>query len=112
MLKTSQIFSNINEFISFYKPKIKTIIEKNIKKKAEIFIDKQATMEIKEKNNLRLENKRTIIQFISTNSICLKRNFYYISQKYILHSILEKIWEKFFELYKIKLNEIIDELIG
>ena len=35
-----------------------------------------------------------------------------MSQKYIFHSIFKRIWGNFFKLYKNKLNEIIDKLIG
>ena len=112
VIKKSSIIKNINSYISIYKQKVKEIIESNIKKKAELFIDKQASVEIEENSNLRIENKRSLNRFISTNIAFLKRNFYFMSQKYIFHSIFKRIWGNFFKLYKNKLNEIIDKLIG
>ena len=112
LLMKSSIIMDIDKFIMLYKGKVRDIIEKNIKDKAEIFIDKQATIEMEEKYNLRLENKRSLKRFSSTNSIFLKRNFYFISQKYIVNSIFKRFWNKFFELYKENLIQIINDLIG
>ena len=112
LIKRSNIIKDINQFISLYKPEVKKLIESKIKEQAEIFIDKQASIDIEENSNLRIENKRSFERFKSTNELFLKRNFYYISQKYIVHSIIDRIWKQFFGLYKKKLNSILDELIG
>ena len=112
LLKKSSIIRDIDSFILFYKREVNRIIGENIKEKAELFIDKQATIEMEEKYSLRLENKRSLKRFTTTNSLFLKRNFYFISQKYIVHSIFRRFWNKFFELYKEKLNQIINDLIG
>ena len=112
LLKESRILKDIEHFISFYKLKLKEIIDSNIKSKAELFIDKQASSEIDGRANLRLAEKRSLKRFCTSNSIFLKRNFYFISQKYIVNSIIKRIWIDFFKSYSDDLKNIVNSLIG
>ena len=112
LIKSSNIITDIKKFIFLYKEEIKNIIESNIKEKAELLIDKQANIDIEEDFEIRLINKRSLKRFKSTNSLYLKRNLYFISQKFIVHSIINRIWKNFFKSYKNELDKIIDKLIG
>ena len=58
------------------------IINEAKKNKAEILLDKQASLE-KDNYNMRLVNKRNLKGFEKSIEIFLQRNFYYISQKII-----------------------------
>ena len=106
LLKKSFIINSINDFIKYYQPKVDELIKQIINEKAELFLDKQSSIEI-EKYNMRLENKRNLNGFKNTTNIFLKRNYYYISQKYIIFHVIKKILWKYLDNYKEKLNHII-----
>jgi len=84
LLKKSNIISSVNECIIKYKTIVDQIINKNLNEKAEIFLDQQAAIEIKNKNNIRLENKRYLKGFEESIKSFIKRNFYYIIKKILL----------------------------
>ncbi len=111
LIKQSNIITKIEDFIKYYQEKVEDMIKPIIKEKSEILIDKQATLEKKENQNMKLVNKRDLNCFKKTTEIFLKRNFYYISQKYIIDSIIKNICSNYFLSYKNKLDEIITNLL-
>lgn len=110
LIKNSDIIKLVSHFVKYYKGKVVQIISQIINDKAKIFIDKQANIE-KESSNMNLENKRCLKGFERTNEVFLKRNFYYISQKYIMYSIIKKVCEPYFNMYREQLDSIIDYLL-
>ena len=60
---------------------------------------------------MRLEFKRNLKGFKYTTSIFLKRNLYYIAQKYIIIKVITQICWNFFNNYSNELNSIIDDLL-
>jgi len=110
LIKDSDLIKLVSHFIKYYKGKVTEIINKIINEKAKIFIDKQANIE-KESTNMNLENKRCLKGFEKTNEVFFKRNFYYISQKYIMSSIIKKVCEPYFTMYREQLDSIIDYLL-
>ena len=110
LLYNSNLIKSIDEFIKYYKPRVNELIKSNIYKLAETFIDEQSSLE-KKNYNMRIENKRYLIGFQKTNKIFFKRNFYYISQKYIIDKIIRKICPKYFKNYREKLDSIIKLLL-
>ena len=110
LIKDSDLIKLVSHFIKYYKGKVTEIINKIISEKAKIFIDKQANIE-KESTNMNLENKRCLKGFEKTNEVFFKRNFYYISQKYIMSSIIKKVCQPYFTMYREQLDSIIDYLL-
>ena len=111
LIKHSSIIITVDKFIKYYQPKVDELINKIIDAKAVLFIDKQATIE-KERYNMRLEYKRNLNGFKHTINVFLKRNFYYISQKYIIIEFIKQICWNFFNDYSEQLNSIINELLA
>ena len=109
LLKDSYIIKKVDEFMNKYKPKVEKIIKPLINENAEIFLDRQASIE-KGKHNIRLENKRSLKGFKKTNDIFYKNNFYYISQKYILSLIIISFFDCL-NIYKEELDKIINSLL-
>ena len=110
LIKKSTIINSIDDFIKYYQQKVEELINPILDEKAVLFIDKQATIE-KKKENMKLEFKRNLNGFKYTTNIFLKRNFYYIAQKYIIIKvIIEKGWD-FFSDYSKELDSIIDDLL-
>jgi len=106
-LKRSNIIKSADECMKKYKPKVYRIIEENLKEKAQIFLDQQATIE-KNKVNIRLENKRYLEGFEKSITSFIKRNFYYITQKIIISYIIKNYcWE-----YVMKYREEIDKIVN
>ena len=110
LIKDSDLIKLVSLFITFYESKVTEIINPIISEKAKIFIDKQANIE-KDKSNMNLENKRCLRGFEKTNEVFFRRNFYYISQKYIMSSIIKKVCEPYFTMYREQLDSIIDYLL-
>jgi hypothetical protein len=52
------------------------------------FIEKQVELEKSYNKNIIIENKRNLENFKSTSEVFLKRNFYYISQKFIIYNFI------------------------
>ena len=107
LLNKSEIIINIKKFINDYKFKTKERIKKIIEEKANEFIDKQAKIEKENKNNIFIENKRRLKGFKKTNEIFLKKNIYFISQKYIINYIIQNFCENYFRQYRKKLDKFI-----
>ena len=110
LIKDSDLIKLVSYFIEFYKEEVTKIINPIISEKAKIFIDKQAIIE-KDNSNMNLENKRCLKGFEKTNEVFFLRNFYYISQKYIMSSIIKKVCEPYFTMYREQLDSIIDYLL-
>jgi len=110
LIKDSDLIILVSHFVKYYKGKVTELINKIISEKAKIFIDKQANIE-KDSTNMNLENKRCIKGFEKTNEVFFKRNFYYISQKYIMSSIIKKVCPPYFTMYREQLDSIIDYLL-
>ena len=110
LIKDSDLIKLVSYFIKYYKTKVTEIINPIIIEKAKLFIDKQANIE-KDNSNMNLENKRCLKGFEKTNEVFFKRNFYYISQKYIMSSIIKKVCESYFTMYREELDSIINYLL-
>jgi len=110
LIKDSDLLKLVSNFIQYYKKKVTEIIKPIIIEKAKLFIDKQANIE-KDNSNMNLENKRCLKGFEKTNEVFFKRNFYYISQKYIMSSIIKKVCEPYFTMYREQLDSIINYLL-
>ena len=111
ILIDSKLFQDIKTFISHYKEKTKKSIQSLIEKKSKIFIDYQASEEKNKKRSILIENKRDIKGFKKTNKIFLKKNFYYISQKFLIDYIIRNFCPKYFNEYRSILDNFIDELL-
>ena len=108
----SEIINNTINFIKFYKKNVKKIISKEIVIKAKEFLDLQAYLEKKNNENIKIKNKRTLNGFIKTNEIFLKRNFYYISQKYIIYIFIKFFCNDYFETFQKNLISLANNLIN
>ena len=110
LLKKSNILNCINKYIKYNKRELENITKPIIENNSILFLDKQASLE-KEKTNMKLENKRTLKGFKKTIQIFFNRNFMFISQKYIIFSIIKNFTRKYFREYKLQLDSIINELL-
>ena len=88
------------------------MISSDIVINAKDFINVQASLEKHNKENINIENKRTLKGFIKTNEIFLKKNFYYISQKYIIYYFILFFCNDYFNEFQKQFNEIITNLIN
>ena len=100
LINQSDIINNIKNFITNYKKKTKEIIKPIITKYAIDFIDKQANLEKINNCNILISNKRCFKGFKRTNKIYLKKNFYYISQKYIINYLIENFCRNYFSEFR------------
>ena len=108
----SQIINNVIDFMQSYKENVKAIIANEISIKAKEFINKQVQLEKQYNININIKNKRTLKEFKKTNELFLKRNFYYISQKYIIHNIIINFCNDYFNVLKEKLILLSKNLIN
>ena len=111
ILIESKIFEIINIFISYYKMKTIEEIKSIIEEKSKIFIDYQATEEKNKHNSIQIENKRDIIGFKKTTKIFLEQNYYFISQKFLIDYIIKNFCIQYFNTYRKKLDNFIDDLL-
>ena len=86
LIINSEIISSVKSFLNNCKQYTINLISSEVVINAKDFIDVQASLEKHNKENINIENKRTLKGFIKTNEIFLKKNFYYISQKYIIYT--------------------------
>ena len=107
ILIDSKIFENINNFISYYKTETKKVIKSIIKEKAKIFIDYQVIEEKRKSMNINIENKRDLNGFKKTSKIFLKKNFYYISQKFLINYIIRNFCSNYFKEYRKQFDSFI-----
>ena len=110
----SNFFKNIYKAYSFYKKIIKEKLEHIYIEKAKELIDFQATFE-KNKGNMKLDNRRNLKEFKESTQIFLNKNFYFISQNYIIYNLIipsHSHFEKFVLLMGEKLNIIIKNLLN
>jgi hypothetical protein len=76
------------------------------------FIDRQIYLEKKEQKNIRKENKCNINDFIQIIDTYLKDNFYYVSQKYIIHRFITEVCEEISEYIAMYLNNFVKNLVN
>ena len=112
LIINSEIISSVKSFLSNCKEYTINLISSDIVTNAKEFIDVQASLEKKNKENINIENKRTLKGFIKTNEIFLKKNFYYISQKYIIYYFILFFCNDYFNEFQKQFNEIITNLIN
>ena len=86
MLKQSNIIKCIDNFIQYYKPEFEKIIKSKLDEIAKTLINEQASIE-KTGDNMKVDFKRNLKKFKETTTVYFKRNYYFISQKYILNEI-------------------------
>ena len=76
-----------NNVYSFYKRIISEKIKLIENETAKELIDFQAAFE-KSKGNMKLNNRRNLKEFEESTKIFLKKNFYFISQNYIIYNLI------------------------
>ena len=109
LLKQSSIIKSIDNFIKYYKPEYEKIIKSKLDEIANTLINEQAIIE-KKYDNMRIEFKRNIKKFKETTTVYFKRNYYYISQKYILEEI-SQVLKIFIICYRENLDDIVNEIL-
>jgi len=112
LLIQSDIIINIKNFITFYKTKTKEFINTKINSFPEIFIDLQAKKEKEIRRDINVENKRNINGFKRTTEVFLKKNFYYISQRYIIDFIIRNLCPQYINEFRKRLDDIVKELLN
>ena len=112
LIINSEIIDTVRTFLNNCKQFTKNLISSNVVVNAKEFIDIQATLEKKNKENINIENKRTLKGFIKTNEIFLKKNFYYISQKFIIYYFILYFCNDYFNEFQKLFNETINNLIN
>ena len=110
LLNKSNIIQRIGNFIQYYKPEFENIINLKLDEIAKTLIDEQASIE-KEGDNMKVDFKRNIKIFKETTTVYFKRNYYFISQKYILNEVNNIILKKFIESFRLKLDKIVKTLL-
>ena len=111
LLKNSEIIKSLEGYIKYYKKQLGEKINNIVDTLSKDLLDRQATFEKQQKENIYLKNKRDLNGFKKTHEIYLKRNFYYISQKYMINYIIRNISWKFFENYRKEIDSIITTLL-
>ena len=108
----SSFFTSFKNIYSDYKQIIKEMIEQEVEKKSEEFIDKQASME-KQYGNMKDTNRRSYDEFKKRTRIFLKENYYFIAQNYIIDFIVNesKYSIDFYSLFFDELCGIIRTLL-
>ena len=110
LLNKSNFIQKIDKFIQYYKPEFEKIINLKLDEIAKTLIDEQASIE-KEGDNMKVDFKRNIKIFKETTTVYFKRNYYFISQKYILNEVNNIILKKFIESFRLKLDKIVKTLL-
>ena len=110
LLKESKIIKTIENYIRNCKKELEKLINPIIDSQAKILLDQQATLE-KNKTNMELVNKRNLYTLKKTTETFLKRNLYYISQKYIINTLIRKLSWKFFMNYREQIDSTIKTLL-
>ena len=109
-LNKSKFIESIKQMITSYKSKIKEKIDSIIEKNSKIFLELQAATE-KKNCNMKVKNKRDLIEFKKTTQDFLIKNLYYRFQVSLIIHLIEKIYNVFFEDYNKKLEEITVEIL-
>ena len=103
----SSFFTSFKNIYSDYKQIIKEMIEQEVEKKSEEFIDKQPSME-KQYGNMKDTNRRNYDEFKKRTRIFLKENYYFIAQNYIINFIINESQNYFINFFSL----FFDELCG
>ena len=112
IINSEIIEKNVKNYIKFYKDKTSLIINDIAKKKAEEFIDKQASLEKSNKSNINIKNKRNLEGFQKTNEIFLKKNFYYIGQKFLIYRFILDFCNNYFNEFQLNFHTIVKKLLN
>ena len=83
----SNMIRNIKAFMNSFKNSLKNRIEQDVNNIIKEFIDDQLIMEKKYRTNIELSHKRTLSDFKETSILFIKKNCYYLLQKYIIKQI-------------------------
>ena len=83
LLNKSNIIQSIDKFIQYYKPEFGKIINSKLDEISKTLINEQASIE-KAGENMKVDLKRNIKKFKETTKVYFKRNYYFISQRYII----------------------------
>ena len=67
---------------------------------------------MKKSINIKIQNKRDLKGFKKTSKIFLKKNFYYISQKYLIDYIIREFCSNYFKEFRIQLDIFINDLLN
>ena len=111
LINKSKFVTYAKRFIKLFKKDVRNIINPIIKEKSKDLIDSQAQNE-KNFGNLELKNKRRLKGFQKTSEIFLKKNFYYIVQKFIINYSLQNIFQNNIGNYRKTLDLIVEELLN
>ena len=109
----SNIIKNIKNYINKCNNDIRNLIEDISNGNSEDFIEKQVNLEKLKKTSIKLQNKRTLNGFKKTEKIFLKKNFYYICQKYIIEEIIKFCQNDhcYYDEYIKQIDSLIEGLI-
>ena len=111
LLNQSTIIESVQKFMAYCKPKYEKIINSKLDDLTKILIDKQANIE-KENDNMRVDLKRNLKKFRETTTVFFKRNYYYISQKYLIQELIQKVFKSFIQCYRERLDNIVKHLLA
>ena len=102
----------LKNFINYYKMKTKELVD-NIKDKMALdFIDKQVYFEKKKAMSIDKLNKCNISDFIKIIEDFLNDNFYYISQKYLIHRIITEPCTEICTSIEMNVNKLVNNLLN
>ena len=102
----------LKNFINYYKMKTKELVD-NIKDKMALdFIDKQVYFEKKKAMSIDKLNKCNISNFIKIIEDFLNDNFYYISQKYLIHRIITEPCTEICTSIEMNVNKLVNNLLN
>ena len=110
--KLNSLNDFIKEYIEVYQNLTKKIIEPILDNKSINFLDMQIKQEKKYTKSIKRENKNDKEKFKEIIKNFLEKNFYYISQKYLIYKLIEDFFIPFTELLKNRINEIIYKQLG
>ena len=100
------------DLIQYYKNAYFVFVSQIKNKKAIEFLDEQVRKEKKEfKRNINNKNKCDKNDFLDIIETFLKKNFYYLSQKYIIYKVILDAFEQISEKVESFINDLINNLI-
>ena len=102
----------LSDFIQHYKNTSSAIIRQIENKKAIEFLDEQVRKEKNEfKRNINNKNKSDKKDFINIIRTFLSKNFYYLSQKYVIYRTIVDAFEQISDKVESLINDLIIKLI-
>ena len=113
ILKESIEFNKFTEdFICFYKNKVKEKINPILEKKAIEYLDLQVKVELEENKSINEMNKCDKKIFIENITTFLNNYFYYIAQKYYIYHFISDSFEFFSEEIERQINNIMNSFFS